>query len=62
MYELSGVGSILINRKPIEYSATAQSVVSLYCFPIGEVKELVSKKYRLEELLQVNLFMLEIRL
>lgn len=36
---LAGVGSLLMNhKKQLEYFAIARSVVSLFCFPINEIK------------------------
>lgn len=40
----------------------ANSVASLFCFPINEIKELITSKYKLEEILQIDLFMLEVKL
>lgn len=48
LHELSGVGTILINRRLIEYTATAISVAALFCFPINDIKKVMGKKPKLE--------------
>ncbi len=38
------------------------SVAALFCFPINDIKKVMGKKPKLEEILQSNIFMLEIKL
>lgn len=61
--QLAGVGTLLMNhKKDLEYSAIAQSVVSLFCFPITEIKEIISQKPTLEQALYLEVFMLQVNI
>ena len=43
-------------------SAIGVSVVSVFCFPLNNVKELISQNFRLEEQFYHEIFLLQIRL
>jgi hypothetical protein len=46
--QLANVGILLMNhKKDLEFSAIAQSMVSLFCFPVNEIKEIISNKSKL---------------
>ena len=62
LYSLSGVGTVLLNMRDLEYSATASSTVSLICIPISEIREIISKKTKMEAILFKDIFLLNINL
>lgn len=61
--EMAGVGILLMNhKKDMDFYAVAQSVVSLFCYPIAEIRDLIHMRPRLEELLYLEVFLLQIEM
>lgn len=50
------------DRREIEYTCTADSIVCLYCFPIHTVKELIVKNTKFEAILYKEMMPLLLRL